>query len=427
MRQDDLNQPLGQPQQPPGAPEPFNWRRAALVVAAIAAGSGAGYLWVTDDGRGGEPQAVAQIRKTEPAPQQLAANGGNAATPGKITVRSGMPPGVAAGSDPSPTGSIRVRYDDPRMTGPQAEQQSGVKVIRRDGGNAPGAMIIAVPQNPGVSLTPAPDRRLVEKSAHGLLPKTGSGDEKARDIYARPVVVPDGLQSNSPRVAIAIGGMGLSRTATRKALSRLPRAVTLAFAPYGPNLKAQVARARELGHEVLLQVPMEPFDLAGDGPGPRMLRTSQDKTRLRDNLHWMMARFPGYVGIANFLGAKFASEAKALTPVIAETGRRGLLYFDDGSSPRSLARNIARSLQVPFVRADVLIDAARDEKSIRAALTRLEALARSKGRAAGFANGLPDTVEAVAAFVRGLEKRGVMLVPVSSLAGDTTAVTAGNR
>ena len=32
-----------------------------------------------------------------------------------------------------------------------------------------------------------------------------------------------------------------------------------------------VARAREAGHEVLLEVPMEPFDYPDNDPGPQTL------------------------------------------------------------------------------------------------------------------------------------------------------------
>ncbi len=48
----------------------------------------------------------------------------------------------------------------------------------------------------------------------------------------------------------------------RDARSRkLPGAVTLAFVPYGADIEASRTKAREDGHEVLLQVPMEPVNI----------------------------------------------------------------------------------------------------------------------------------------------------------------------
>ena len=72
--------------------------------------------------------------------------------------------------------------------------------------------------------------------------------------------------------------------------------MTFAFAPYGGDLERLVARARDEGHEVLLQVPMEPFDYPDNDPGPQTLLTSLDAGQNIDRLHWLMSRFQGYVG-----------------------------------------------------------------------------------------------------------------------------------
>ena len=51
-----------------------------------------------------------------------------------------------------------------------------------------------------------------------------------------------------------------------------------------------------------------------------------------------------------------ASEAE-VEPLLRETGKRGLIYFDDGSSARSVAGQIAGATNVPFAKADVVLDA----------------------------------------------------------------------
>ena len=40
-----------------------------------------------------------------------------------------------------------------------------------------------------------------------------------------------------------------------------------------------------------------------------------------------------------------------------DIAKRGLFYFDDGSSPRSLSASLAAASGAPLVRADVVIDA----------------------------------------------------------------------
>ena len=66
----------------------------------------------------------------------------------------------------------------------------------------------------------------------------------------------------------------LRTTAASEALRVLAPDVTLAFAPYGSSLDRWMQRARSDGHELLLQIPMEPFDYPDNDPGPQTLLTS---------------------------------------------------------------------------------------------------------------------------------------------------------
>ena len=77
-----------------------------------------------------------------------------------------------------------------------------------------------------------------------------------------------------PAIAVVIHGLGVGAAKTNDAIVKLPGAVTLAFTPYGADPAKLVERARSQGHEVLLQVPMEPFDYPDNDPGPQTLLTS---------------------------------------------------------------------------------------------------------------------------------------------------------
>ena len=56
--------------------------------------------------------------------------------------------------------------------------------------------------------------------------------------------------------------------------------------------------ARE-GHELMLQLPMEPFGFPAADPGPRTLRAGEAASSTMDDLMWHFSRFPGYFGIVN--------------------------------------------------------------------------------------------------------------------------------
>jgi polysaccharide deacetylase 2 family uncharacterized protein YibQ len=217
-------------------------------------------------------------------------------------------------------------------------------------------------------------------------------------------------------VAIIVAGLGISAAATAEALSKLPGPVTFALAAYGANLDRIAARARASGHELLLQVPMEPFDYPDNDPGPQTLLASLDGEQNVDRLRSLMSRLQGYVGIANFMGARFLTAEPALAPILRETARRGLIFVEDGSAPRSLAGDIAGANNLPYAKADVSIDTVPSATEIDRTLARLERLARERGNAVGIASALPASIDHIATWAKGAESRGLLLVPISAIA-----------
>jgi uncharacterized protein len=404
---DELHQPLGQrpstAQEPTHAPRRWSgWTIAygLLGSAAVAAGV---YVARYGDPNGGFPRVVATIETVKPST-----------------------PAPQAARDVEPTGSIENRKSE-RQSGQEVERQSGVKVTRAGGGEAPGALIIQLDEPSGVRLAPAPDKRLVERDRFGPLPRIGADGAKPWQVYARPVVLSQKLKPNAPRIALIVGGLGISPATTQSAMEKLPAEVSFAFAPYGDNLSSEAAGARDAGHEVFLQAPMEPFDYPQNDPGPHTLTIKATPDEASVDLRWLMTRFTGYVGIVNFLGARFTASETALTPFMRDLASRGVAYVDDGSSPQSLAPDVARNMGAISARADIVLDADGKPEAMEAALTKLEAIARQQGFALGVASAIPQSIERVARFARGLESRGVALVPASAVFSRPNTPQADSR
>ncbi len=398
MAGDDLHTPLGVDRDADAADPATGGSRGALGLGAIGlvcAGL-AGVAWWTDNGMGGEPFTISPIEIV------------------KQTAPEAPKPPLPAVSADEATGTIPAATG--RANAEDVEASSGVRVIRQGGGIAPGAQIIQVPKRLGIELPPAPDRRVVEKGKYGLLPKIGGDGSRPSDVYARPLITSMGVRPGAPRIALVVGGMGLSEVATRAAMEKLPGDVTFAFAPYGVELARQTAQARADGHELVLQLPMEGLD-GVDMNGSRTLTTELTADQFADRLAWHLSRFTGYVGVENFLGARFTAREASVKALLSEIGGRGLIYLDDGSSPTSLVPSVGAALHVVAGRADVVIDADRAPDAVAAALARLEAIARKNGSAIGSMSALPVSVEQAARFIQGLEKRGVALAPLSAVIG----------
>ena len=135
-----------------------------------------------------------------------------------------------------------------------------------------------------------------------------------------------------------------------------------------------------------------------------------------ERLYWLMARFQGYVGIANAMGARFTASEPSFAPVMRETAKRGLIFVDDGANPRSLAPRIAGANNLPFAKADIAIDAVPTPVEIDHALGRLEMAARDHSIAVGISSGLPAAIDHIAKWAKALESRGIQLVPITAVA-----------
>jgi polysaccharide deacetylase 2 family uncharacterized protein YibQ len=118
------------------------------------------------------------------------------------------------------------------------------------------------------------------------------------------------------------------------------------------------------------------------------------------------------------MGARFVGDTNAMAPVMAELGKRGLLYLDDGSTARSVAPDLAFKDGVPFASGDAIIDADRDRGAILKKLDQLEATARAKGFALGTGSAFDVTVDAVTSWVAEAKKRGIEIVPISAVTID---------
>jgi polysaccharide deacetylase 2 family uncharacterized protein YibQ len=388
---DDLNAPLGQKNQ--------KKKRPQLLVAAPQLLAGAlslfgamvlGWAIFGNDPLGGQPTAVVDAG---PATAKPAPPGGNANQPRR----------TATADDKSPAAKV-------------ATPPPGSRTITIIDGSSGKRQDVIVPGNGGrTKPTTTVDKALLQKTQEGMIPKIGADGTRASARYASPLKVLAN-RKDAPRIAIVVGGLGISESATVAALAKLPTQVTFAFAPYGRDVEAQAAQARIAGHEVLLQVPMEPLDYPNNDPGPRTLLTSLSTKENITRLYWLMSRIQGYVGLVNYMGGRFTASNQALTPVLRETAKRGLIYVDDGSSPRSIAGQVASTLNLPLVKADSVLDAVPTPVEIEQALRRLEMTARAHGVAVGYASAQQSTITAISHWAKEVESRGFLLAPITMVA-----------
>ncbi|SCB61381.1 hypothetical protein GA0061105_11764 [Rhizobium aethiopicum] len=281
----------------------------------------------------------------------------------------------------------------------------------RDGGGPVLVDAMQIGQDPRMAAQP--NEALLEETAFGRLPIVGPDGRRPMDQYARP-----SSQARGIRVAIVVSGLGLSQTGTQRAIAELPEEITLAFAASGNSLQRWMQEARRGGHEILLQVPLEPFDYPANDPGPETLLTGKPVARNIENLHKAMGEITNYTGIMNYLGGRFLSDPSAMEPVMRDIGKRGLIFLDDGTSAQSKTADVAKGTELPYAFADLQLDGQLDVNAILKKLDELERIARKNGQAIGIASAFDESVDAIAKWSEEASMRGIEIVGVAALSND---------
>jgi polysaccharide deacetylase 2 family uncharacterized protein YibQ len=387
---DDLSTPLGQKtaRRKRRYRLPFTGTQAVAVLLGLFLVTFVGFAIFNDNPLGGEP--IAHIALRQPIP--------GAEKPAETPPSAAEPAAKSAAKQAAPAEPKTVTIID-GSSGARQEVVIAGEGADKAGAEAAPAMMAGI------------DQRLLEKSRYGMIPVVSDG-LKPFTVYAAEA--DRAKAAKMPVVAIVIGGLGVGAAKTTDAIMKLPAAVTLAFTPYGSDPGKLAERARAQRHEILLQIPMEPFDYPDNDPGPQTLLTTLAPEQNLDRMYWHLSRFQGYAGIANFMGARFVVADAVMQPIIREAAKRGLGYFDDGSAPRSVAFTLAASQAMPFAKADFTIDAVPTSAEIDRVLAKLENLAKDRGTAVGIASALPISIERVGAWTKTLESRGIMLVPLTT-------------
>jgi polysaccharide deacetylase 2 family uncharacterized protein YibQ len=388
---DDLSTPLGQKVMRGRRRYrlPFTGIQALAALLGLFLLTFAGFAIFNDNPLGGEPIARVALRQ----PDQAA---------GKPSPASAIP---------APKSATKEAATGERRTVTIIDGSSGARhdVTISGSGDVPDTA------EPGSASAPTMmagvDQRLLEKSRYGMIPVVADG---LKPFTAYAAEADRARAAKMPVVAIVVGSLGVGAAKTTDAIMKLPPAVTLAFTPYGSDPTKLAERARAQRHEILLQIPMEPFDYPDNDPGPQTLLTTLGAEQNLDRLYWHLSRFQGYAGIANFMGARFIVADAAMQPIIREAAKRGLGFLDDGSAPRSVASTLAAGQAMPFAKADFSIDAVPTALEIDRALAKLESLARERGTAVGVASALPISIDRIGAWIKTLEGRGIMLVPLTT-------------
>jgi len=388
------------------------WRGLGLFWVLVLLLLGGGGLWLDHLGPPERPETLDEAAATPEATATPSIEAEAAPPPEPIPVPVAETP-AAPGAAPEPLAAPQPpsQAEAPAPAAPEQPSPSTEASAPTPAAPAPPQLeaLAIIPDFPNARPIAAPDPALLEQGRFGALPRVGADGRTSIRAYAGQF----DRQDTRPRIGIVVADIGISNAQTEDAIRRLLPAVTFAISPYAPRAAQVAERLRAKGAETLIGLPMEPAGYPLNDPGNRALLTGRSAPENMANLEWVLSRFPGYVGaigvVGGMRGERFAAMEQSYLALQESLRNRGLLFVDARPGVAGPARAWGRAV-------DVILDEPATRTEIERRLGELEAIAKARGSALGLAHGAtPVVVDRLVTWAAGLDRRGVVLAPISVL------------
>ncbi len=219
-------------------------------------------------------------------------------------------------------------------------------------------------------------------------------------------------------IALVIDDWGYSNKFLSKSLE-LGIPLTYAILPRLPYSAKIAQRANNSGHEVILHLPLEPYNAQNQPLEKNTIFTTMDKEEIEKIIKDDIASIPHLKGINNHMGSKATESEYVLNILFDNIKKNGLYFLDSYTSNDSLAPQVALQKKIPFIRRDVFIDNVNSKERIKEQLIRAKNIAAEKGSviAIGHAKGL--TIDTIKEVIPEFEKEGFRFVYLSDFLKNT--------
>lgn len=220
------------------------------------------------------------------------------------------------------------------------------------------------------------------------------------------------------KIAIVIDDFGFDGLGTKEMLA-IGIPLTCAVLPFSDYTKEDSEKIHQLGHEIILHLPMEPHH--GD---PKWLGENGITDKLSNEEIEMIVRnaldeVPYAVGVNNHMGSKATENQRIVETIVLVLEEKKVYILDSKTTMKSVIENIAASHDVPYISRTLFLDNVKDKTYIKKQLRKLGGLAIKNGSAVAIGHVGPEggivTANAIKEMVPELEAMGIEFVYLSQL------------
>ena len=248
-------------------------------------------------------------------------------------------------------------------------------------------------------------------------PRKGKAAQRHAEVRAKKALAPAALpavikKAKAPAVAIVMDDLGYGISELNEILA-IKEPITFSILPNLQFSKKIANIANSSNYEVILHLPME-SERKDVKEEAGTIKSTMPEKEVIDTLDRDIASVPNLKGISNHMGSKATEDSSLMSLIMGELKRRGLFFFDSVTG-KTVCREVAHSVGIPYARRDIFLDNSNDIAKIDTELSDLEKLAFKKGRAIGICHYRKNTIKALEKMMPAMADDGVQFVFLSDM------------
>ncbi len=237
-----------------------------------------------------------------------------------------------------------------------------------------------------------------------------------RDMDYSKYIIRKKAKKEMPKLAIIIDDFGNSNNSTLYNLINIDADITISVIPGHRFSRWAASEAVKAGKEVMLHMPMQPENpRLAKGEESFILHKDLDSLRIIGRIEAALAELPQVIGMNNHMGSLATSNQKLMKIILSNLKKKGLYFIDSLTSPRSVAYEIARQLEIPTAVRTVFLDNNREKTEILMQFEKAVKVARLSGKAIAIGHVYPETLNALKTIISQKEHLGISIVFASEI------------
>ena len=217
------------------------------------------------------------------------------------------------------------------------------------------------------------------------------------------------------RASIVIDDLGEDYRAYKK-LAAMDVPFTYSVLPFRTHSVRIANEASKSEGEVILHLPLEPWNSTNHAINHGTLLTSMNEEELRTQLEKNLAAVPHLCGVSNHMGSKFTEDHEKMEIILEAVKEKDLYFLDSRTSDKTVGYTLAQMMHLRTAQRKLFIDNTQNQQAIEKQLQKIPRLAkRNGGSVVAIGHPYPSTIAALKNYVPHLKEQGVTVVPLSQL------------